>query len=166
MPCPGAKSGWNRFARKRLSDAYPGVTGILPAVVVAGSGSRFEQLRLRHQGTHLPALPLLLERGQSPPQPFDLLHQLPIVEEIQLMKIVEVVQEELHGPGLLGQNQTALLFCDGIVMRELGERAVRDRIAANVALAERHARLPFTTVTRPAKRHVSSRFSAPRACGS
>jgi hypothetical protein len=54
------------------------------------------------------------------------------VDEIQLMKIVEVVQEELHGPGLLGQNQAALLFYDGIVMHELGESAMRNRIAANV----------------------------------
>src|SRR5262249_17350996 len=91
---PRSEIGVELLCQKALERSIPSVTGVLPAVVVAGFGSRFEQLRLRHQGTHLPALPLLFERGQSHPQPFDLLHQLPIVDEIQLMKIVEVLQEE------------------------------------------------------------------------
>jgi len=55
------------------------------------------------------------------------------MDEIQLMKVVEVIQEELHVACLLGQNQAALLFCDGIVMHKLVESAVRNRIALNIA---------------------------------
>jgi hypothetical protein len=81
MPCPGAKSGWNHFASRRGRRF----------------GGRFEQMRFRDQRAHLPAL-LLLERGRSYPQSFDVLHHLLSVDEVQLMKIVEVMQEELHGP--------------------------------------------------------------------
>jgi hypothetical protein len=49
------------------------------------------------------------------------------------MKAVEVIQEELHVPCLFGQNQAALLLCYGIVVHELIESAVRNRIAPNIA---------------------------------
>jgi hypothetical protein len=48
------------------------------------------------------------------------------MDEIPLMKVVEVVEEELHVPRLLGQNQAALLFCYSIVMHKLLESAVRN----------------------------------------
>ena len=38
-------------------------------------------------------------------QPFDLFHHLLIAHEIPLMKVVEVVQEQLHVPCLFGQSQ-------------------------------------------------------------
>src|SRR5215471_13540793 len=56
-------------------------------------------------------------------QPFDLLHHLLIAHEIQLMKVVEFIQEQLHVPSLFGQNQAALLLCYGIVVHELIESA-------------------------------------------
>ena len=90
-------------------------------------------MRLRYQGTELPALALLLDRGRSHAQSFDLLHHYLIMDEIQLMKVVEVMQEELHVPCLFGQNQEALLFCHSIVMHKLLESAVRNRIALNIA---------------------------------
>jgi hypothetical protein len=49
------------------------------------------------------------------------------------MKVVEVIQEELHVPCLFGQNQAALLLFYGIVVHELIESAVRNRIAPNIA---------------------------------
>jgi hypothetical protein len=55
------------------------------------------------------------------------------MDEIQLMKVVEVIQEELHVPRLFGQNQAALLFCYSIVMHKLLESAVRNRISSNIA---------------------------------
>jgi hypothetical protein len=55
------------------------------------------------------------------------------MDEIQLMKVVEVMQEELHVPCLFGQNQEALLFRHSIVMHKLLESAVRNRIALNIA---------------------------------
>jgi len=50
-----------------------------------------------------------------------------------LMKVIEVIQEELHVPYLLGQNQAAFFLCYGIVVHELVESAVRNRIAPNIA---------------------------------
>jgi hypothetical protein len=55
------------------------------------------------------------------------------MDEIQLMKVVEVIQEELHVPRLLGQNQAVLSFCYSVVMHQLAESAVRNRIALNIA---------------------------------
>jgi hypothetical protein len=55
------------------------------------------------------------------------------MDEIQLMKVVELIQEELHVPCRLGQDQAALLFCYRIVMHKLVESAVRNRIALSVA---------------------------------
>jgi hypothetical protein len=49
------------------------------------------------------------------------------------MKVVEVMQEELHVPRLLGEDQPAFLFRHGIMMHELRESAVRNRIAPNIA---------------------------------
>jgi len=56
-----------------------------------------------------------------------------IMDEIQLMKVVEVMQEELHVPCLLVR--TRRLFCSrhSIVMHKLLESAVRNRIALNIA---------------------------------
>jgi hypothetical protein len=90
-------------------------------------------LRLYHQGTDLPALTLLLDRRRSHAQSFNLLHHLLIMDEIQLMQVVEVMQEQLHVPYLLGQNQAPLLFCHNIVTHKLVESAVRNRIALNIA---------------------------------
>jgi hypothetical protein len=56
-----------------------------------------------------------------------------MVAEIPLMKVVEVIQEELHVPCLFGQKQAALLFCHSITVRQLLESAVRNRIALNIA---------------------------------
>ena len=48
-----------------LERSIPDVTDILSATsLVAGLGSRLETLRLCHQGTDLPALPLLVCRSQ------------------------------------------------------------------------------------------------------
>ena len=47
-----------------LERSIPDVTDILSATMVAGFGSGFEQLRLCYQGTDLPALPLLDDRGR------------------------------------------------------------------------------------------------------
>jgi hypothetical protein len=49
------------------------------------------------------------------------------------MKVIEVIQEELHVPRLFGQNQADPLFRDGIVVHKLVESAVRNRIALNIA---------------------------------
>src|SRR4029453_13727356 len=107
--------------QKALERSIPDVADI-PSIV-AGFGRRFEQLRLRHQGTGLPALPLLADRGQQHAQSLDLLHDLPIVDEIQLMQVVQLMQEELHVPRVLGENQAAFLFRHGIMMHELLESA-------------------------------------------
>jgi hypothetical protein len=61
------------------------------------------------------------------------------MDEIQLMKVVDVMQEELHVACLFGQNQAALLFCYSVVMHKLVESAVRNRIALNIAQAKCHA---------------------------
>jgi hypothetical protein len=53
--------------------------------------------------------------------------------EIQLMKVVEVIQEELHVPCRVGQNQPAFFFCYSIAMHKLVQSAVRNRIALNIA---------------------------------
>ncbi len=121
------------LCQKALERSIPDVTDILTASIVAGFGNRFEQLRLRHQGTGLPALPLLADRGRQRAQSLDLLHHLPIVDEIQLMEVVEFIQEELHVPRVLGENQAAFLFRHGIMMHELRESAARNRIAPNIA---------------------------------
>src|SRR5215831_16706075 len=47
-----------------LERSISDVTDILTTTIVAGFGSGFEQLGLCHQGTDLPALPLLVCRGQ------------------------------------------------------------------------------------------------------
>jgi hypothetical protein len=49
------------------------------------------------------------------------------------MKVVELIQEELHVPCRFGQDQAALLFCYRIVTHKLVESAVRNRIALNIA---------------------------------
>src|SRR5207247_6468267 len=108
------------------------VTDILTAIIVAGFGSSFESLRLCHQGTNLPALPLLLDRDRSHAQALDLPHHLLVMDEVQLMQVVEVMQEELHVPCLFGQNQAALLLSYSIVMHKLVESAIRNRIALNI----------------------------------
>jgi hypothetical protein len=48
------------------------------------------------------------------------------------MKVVEVIQKELHVSCLLAQDQAALLLCDSIVVHKLTESAVRNRIASNI----------------------------------
>ena len=58
---------------------------------------------------------------------------MPPVWMIPLMEIVQVLQEELHIPGLFGQNQAALLFRYRVAMHKLLERAVRNRIGLNIA---------------------------------
>jgi hypothetical protein len=55
------------------------------------------------------------------------------MDEIHLMQVVEIIQEELHVPRLLSENQMALLFRDGVVMHQLRESAVRNRITSNIA---------------------------------
>ena len=47
-----------------LERSIPAVTHILTATIVAGFGSGFEQLGLCNQGTDLPTLPLLADRGR------------------------------------------------------------------------------------------------------
>src|SRR5260370_16821311 len=78
-------------------------------------------------------------------QSFDLPHHLLIMDEIQLMKVVEVIQEELHVPCRFGQNQPAFFFCYSIMMHKLVQSAVRNRIALNIAKAKCHVSPPFTT---------------------
>src|SRR5262245_21119355 len=121
------------LCQKALERSIPDVTDILTATIVAGFGRNFEQLRLSHQGAGLPALPLLVDRGRQHAQSFDLLHHLLIMDEIQLMKVVEFMQEELHVPCFFGQNQAALLFCHSIVMHKRLESAARNGIALNIA---------------------------------
>jgi hypothetical protein len=75
----------------------------------------------------------LLDRGRSHAQPLDLPHHLLVMDEMQLMKVVEVIQEELHVSRLFRQNQAVLPFCYSVVMHQLAESAVRNRIALNIA---------------------------------
>src|SRR5262245_40931639 len=101
-----------------LERSIPDVSDVVTRTIVADFGSSFAQLCLCHQGTDLPALPLLL----APAPSFDLLHHL-----------VEVMQEERHIPCLLGQDQSVLPFCYAKMMHKPIESAVRNRIALNIA---------------------------------
>jgi hypothetical protein len=56
-----------------------------------------------------------------------------MVAESPLMKVVEVIQEELHIPRLFDQYQAGRLFCHNIAVRKLLESAVRNWIALNIA---------------------------------
>jgi hypothetical protein len=49
------------------------------------------------------------------------------------MQVVERMQEELHGPRFLGENQAAFLFRHGVVVHQLRESAVGNRIAPDIA---------------------------------
>jgi len=93
---------------------------------------------------------MLIHRGEQQAQSVDLLRHRAVVDELPLMEVVELIQEELHVAGLFGQNQAALLFRDGIVLRERLEGAVRDRIAANIAQRKGRAR-PALASERPAQ---------------
>src|SRR6267154_6701362 len=89
-----------------LKRSIPEIAYILAAIIVHICGS-FEQLHFCHQGATLPALPLLVDRVQKRAQ-------FLVVDEIPLMKVVEIIQEELHIPGLLGQHQAALPLCHSV----------------------------------------------------
>jgi len=56
-----------------------------------------------------------------------------VVFDMESMQVIERVQEELHGPRFLGENQTAFLFRHGIVVRQLREGAAGNRIAPDIA---------------------------------
>src|SRR5439155_14944654 len=93
----GGVIGVEALRQKALERSIPDVTHVPSADIAAGLGGRFEQLRLRHQGAQLPALPLLLERRRSRVQLLELLHQqlpaLPLLLErrrshAQLLKLL------------------------------------------------------------------------------
>src|SRR5439155_15539088 len=131
--------GVEALRQKALERSIPDVTHVPSAEIAAGLGGRFEQLRLRHQGAQLPALPLLLERRRSRVQLLELLHQqlpalplllerrrshaqllkllhhLPMLDELPLMQIIEVVQEELQAKNSkwFGRPRRASPWCDG-----------------------------------------------------
>jgi hypothetical protein len=125
--------GVEALRQKALERSVPDVAHVPRADLAAGLGGRFEQLRLRHQGAHLPALALLLERDGSRAQPFALVQHFSVLDEIPLMQVVERLQEELQGSRFLGENQAAFLFRDGIVVHQLRERAAGNRIAPDIA---------------------------------
>src|SRR5438270_13597810 len=72
------------------------------------------------------------------------------MDEIPLMEIVELIQEELHGPCLFGENQPALLLRDDIAVPKLLESAFRYWIALNIPQCKRHAGPPHTIHNFPA----------------
>ena len=125
-PVPGGIIRMEPFCQIALKRNIPEIADILAATIIAEICSSFDQLRFRHQGTTLPAFSLVVDRAQNRAQ-------FPVTDEIPLMEVVEVIHEELHIPGLQGQNQTALLLCHGIATLKLPERAVRGRIALNIA---------------------------------
>ena len=73
-----------------------------------------------------------------------------MMDEIQLPKVVELIDEELQIARVFGEDQAAPLSCDGIVMHEQVENAVRDRIAANITHGESNTLSPFPS-KRPAE---------------
>src|SRR5438876_7264246 len=81
-----------------LERSIPKVADVLTVTIVAGVCSSFDQLRLCHQGTMLPALPLLVDGAQKRVQSFVLRHRLLVADEIPLMEVVEIIQEELQIP--------------------------------------------------------------------
>src|SRR5262249_41918321 len=83
-----------------LERSIPDVGDVLTAGMAAGFGGRFEQVRLRDQGTDLPALPMLVHRGDQQAQSVDLFRHRLVADEVPLIEVVEFIQEELHVAGL------------------------------------------------------------------
>src|ERR1700680_184569 len=109
-----------------LECSIPEVSNILSTTIIAGFG--FEQCRLCHQCTMLPALPLLVELLRKRAQMLVLLRHVLVLDKIPLIKIVDVIQEELHLPCFLGQDEPALVLCHSVAeSRPLASRLASGR---------------------------------------
>src|SRR5262249_9511543 len=82
----GREIGVELLCQIAFERSIPHVGDVLTASIATGFGSRFQQVRLRHQGTDLPALPMLIHRGEQQAQSVDLLRHRAVVDELPLME--------------------------------------------------------------------------------
>ena len=115
----------------------PDITDIRSIRNVRGE---FDQLSFCLQCTTFPFLPLIINGNQK-------FAQSNVQEEIPLMKVREIMDEQLHVASPLAQNQARLALGDGISAGKFLKGTIGNRIAANITQSKRHARLPHLEPT-------------------